>query len=159
MKRGNMPRRKTKPKRRRRVDSPYATKPGKSLTSQREIDVANRQAFRQEAQRQRVCAVCGEAGSFDAHHVIEKKYLKANNLPLYNTENSLRLCDEQTDNDCHGGHTSGMRRIPLRCLTDRNIQYAFYLLGPAAYYYLKARYTGEDERVERAFAELEDDAA
>lgn len=144
MKRGGPLKRKKQMKRggplrskRKRVNSPYGTK-AKPLRG-KEIDIANSQAFRQAARDQRCCQVpsCESTGAFDAHHVVEKQYLKANHLPQFNTENALRICK-----DCHRRHTNKPKsgRIPIRALTIRNVRYAFYLLGGYAYDYLRQHY-------------------
>lgn len=120
----------------------------------REIEEANKRAFKQAAWEQRACAVTDDARDYDeqnrlnweAHHVVEKRWLKANYLPLWDPRNSLRLRP-----DVHSGHTSGLRRVPLTCLTDENIEYAFEVMGAAAFDYLTRLYDGTDPRVERAF--------
>lgn len=114
---------------------------------------ADRAAFDEEALRQRVCAVCGRSDSYDPHHVIERQYLRSHGLPEWNPDDVLRVCDQYSRNRCHSKHTDGSQRIPLTCLSDRNIRHAFYLLGSAAYYYLTNRYEGSDPRIEAAFAE------
>lgn len=147
-------RQRSKPLRRRRKKKPYSKKKLKG----RSLEVANRQAFRLAAERQCRCAKCDRAprnnwdlqNNFDAHHVIEKRYLKSNCLPLFNTENALLLCE-----DCHRGQTNRLRPLPLRCLTDANISYAFYLLRSYAHSYLRMNYTGDDPRVERSLEEQE----
>lgn len=119
------------------------------IIAQAQIDAARR--FRGEAQRQRVCARCGMGGSFDAHHVVEKSWLKARGLPLFDPDNALRLCDEHNKNDCHGKHTRGVKRkdrLHVRCLRDENLAFAFRLMGPAAGSYLRRRYRGTDPRLE-----------
>lgn len=153
MKRGKPLKRGTPGRPRHKINSPYGTKVGKSLTCQREIAIANGQAFKQEARAQRCCAVCGSTGPWEAHHVIEKKYLVANGLPVFCTENSLRLCKEP----CHGRHTRASQRVALTALTDRNIRYAFYLLDGAAYYYLTDHYAGTDSRVDAMKEEYDRD--
>jgi len=133
----------------RKRKNPYAKKQLKGKA----IDIANSQAFRLAAVDQGYCGNCGvpyTGQDFDAHHVIEKRYLKANGLDLFNTDNALLLCEE-----CHRGQTNRLRPLPLECLTDANIQYAFYLLKGYADTYLRRLYTGDDPRVTRALAELE----
>lgn len=132
-----------------------------------DIEIANKQNFRAAARRQRVCAMCGYAGkgpqTWDAHHVVSKSKLKDIGFApeaRYDTRNVLRVCNELAlDRDgkprnCHFKHEHSPRgRIPLSKLTDDNIDYAFEILGPAAYDYLRRRYDGEDQRVDRALQE------
>lgn len=123
------------------------------IIKQAEIDAKRR--FRQTAKEQRVCAVCGRADSFDPHHVVEKQWLVANGFSVveqYDPDNALRVCDRFAQNDCHGKHTRAVKRkhrIHLRCLKTCNLEYAFRVMGIAASPYLRARYRGEDERLER----------
>lgn len=95
------------------------------------------------ARDQRCCAKCGGAGGFEAHHVIERRFLKANQLPQFVSSNALRLCS-----DCHAAHTNRSQPLELRHLTDENIEYAFTLLGQYANSYLRMLYDGEDDRLE-----------
>lgn len=122
------------------------------IIEQARIDAMRR--FHDEARKQRVCARCGSSQHWDAHHVVEKQWLKANGfspIEQYDPDNALRLCDELSDNDCHGKHTRGVRnkhRLHLHNLTDRNLAYAFRVMGPAAGSYLRRKYRGEDERLD-----------
>lgn len=115
--------------------------------------VSNPESFWLEARAQRVCANCGRAGNFDAHHVVEKQELKSRGLPTHDTRGALRLCSPLwgKGSNCHGGQTSKLCKIPLAKLLDVNIEYAFEVLGASAYYYLRRHYVGEDARVEAAF--------
>lgn len=144
----------------RRTAKPKKRKPySGSLKTARDIQIANAKAFKIAAHEQRCCAKCGKrVGSnengapikFDAHHVIEKRYLKANCLPLFDTRNALLLCEW-----CHLGQTNRLRPLELRVLTDANIDYAFYLLKSYADDYLRSLYIGDDPRVKRSLEEQE----
>lgn len=112
-------------------------------------EVHARQLFIEAAREQRCCAKCGKAGGFEAHHVIERRYLKANRLPQFVSLNALRLCS-----DCHAMHTCRSEPLELKHLTDENIEYAFTLLGDKADSYLRSLYSGEDDRLSRAVEEL-----
>ena len=139
LKRTEMKRKTSAPKKRGRNGRGQAH----DIIKQAQIDQQRR--FHAAARDQRVCARCGEGGSFDAHHDVEKKWLKANGQPLYDPDNALRLCDEYTDNDCHGKHTRGVKRkhrLHLRVLRQENLEYAFRVMGPAAGSYLRRRYRG-----------------
>jgi hypothetical protein len=130
------------------------------LKTATDIEKANRRAFRLAAEEQRCCACCGKRiGAigddcypikFEAHHVIEKRYLKANCLPLFDTRNALLLCEW-----CHLGQTNRMRPLKLVVLTDANIDYAFYLLKGYADQYLRSHYEGDDPRLKRSLEEQE----
>lgn len=108
--------------------------------------------FWDAARMQTVCAECGRGGSFDAHHVIERQELRNQGLNEWDLDNALRLCDRPVGG-CHQNHTAASKRVRLERLTDRNIDFAFRALGPAAYDYLKRRYGGDDPRVERKLKE------
>lgn len=108
--------------------------------------------FRQAAQRQRVCQMCGKAGgNWHPHHVVYAQHLKKAGAPIYDARNSMRLCVE-----CHASHHNRSKVIPLAKLTLEHIQYAFEKLGLAAHYYLNQRYDGPDERVDQILKEEED---
>jgi hypothetical protein len=144
------------------------------------MPVSNPQSFRLEAQWQRVCAVCGLARPFQAHHVVDQAELRNLGIPKvdqYDTRNALRLCQVFGGflmKDLVGG---GVRSEPCRChfqhenkvdgcvvklqmLLDQNIEYAAEVMGAGrAYEYLHREYddTEEDPRVEALLvtAELE----
>lgn len=122
------------------------------IITQAVIDAQRR--FHGAAKGQRVCQRCGHGGSFDAHHVIEKAWLKANGfskVEWYDPDNALRLCDEMNTNDCHGKHTRGVRskdRLHLNNLRQCNLDYAFRVMGARASSYLRRKYRGEDARLE-----------
>ncbi len=101
--------------------------------------------FVEAARRQRVCAVTGKGGAFDPHHVVEQQWLKREGLPLDDRRNALRL-----NPDVHANHTTGAAKVPLRCLTDENVEYVFEVMGVRAMDYLERKYDGTDPRVERA---------
>lgn len=121
----------------------------------REIDSANKRAFKQASFDQRVCAVCGRGATINvdgtklpnpwqAHHVVEKQKLRAEGRMdlVWDIRNSLRLCEEP----CHGRHTRGNQRVKLSALTDDNYEFAWYVLGMASADYLRSRYNGTDPR-------------
>lgn len=136
-----------------------ALRRNRHLRTALDIEIANKQAFRQAAVDQRFCAVCehpGKPHTYDAHHVVPKSKLKKEGFEesdRYDTRNCLRVCNEYGGN-CHQGHTDAMRKIPLSALTDDNIAYAFEILGARAYYLLHRQYAGDDERVETALKEV-----
>jgi hypothetical protein len=121
---------------------------------------AAREGFRRAAWLQRACAVTGDARDWDpkigknweAHHVVEAAELKRRNRfdVLWDERNALRLRP-----DIHRRHTNRMEPVPLRCLSQENIDFAFEVLGASARDYLETKYTGSDARVQRAFEVVE----
>jgi hypothetical protein len=107
--------------------------------------------FRQEAQKQRCCQMCGNAQSgWHPHHVIYAQHLKLEGHPVYDTRNAMRLCVE-----CHASHHNRSIVIPLFKLRDMHIEYAFLKMGAKAHYYLSQRYEGQDERLDIWLAKVE----
>lgn len=108
------------------------------------------QVFWEAARDQGRCAVSGYAGrDWQAHHVVERQELHRRREDEWDPRNALRL-----KRRVHEQHTIAKERIPLKCLTDENIRYAVELMGVAAHPYLKRYYSGHDERLELAIAEL-----
>lgn len=108
------------------------------------------QAFWEAARDQGVCAVTGYRGrDWEAHHVVEAQELRGRRVNEWDPRNALRLSRR-----VHERHTLALKRVPLNCLTDENIEYAVELMGVGAYPYLKRYYSGHDERLELAIAEL-----
>jgi len=123
-----------------------------SSLSQRGAEREERRRFAEAAWRQRACAATFDARdwvatgkNWEAHHVVEKRWLRGHRLPLWNERNALRLRP-----DVHRKHTNRSEIIELRLLTDDNIAYAFEIMGPAAEEYLERIYRGPDDRVQRA---------
>jgi hypothetical protein len=116
--------------------------------------ISNKASFRAEAAFQRCCqnpACKKPSAAWHPHHVIYEQELRGRGLPLYDTRNALRLCIR-----CHGDH-HGIRPVPLTCLRDCNIAYAFKVLGGSASYYLKRHYAGEDPRIDEHERTLNDE--
>jgi hypothetical protein len=105
--------------------------------------ISNPASFRAEAQFQRVCAVCGNPGEFDAHHVVAKQTLKKRGLVhrLYDPRNALRLCDR-----CHAEETACTLKVDTSELTDDNICFVWEVLKEAGQNYLERHYTGVERR-------------
>lgn len=56
--------------------------------------------------------------------------------------------------ECHASHHLRVHVIPLVALPASALEFAVELLGgPAAYEYLRRRYSGRDERLERVLHE------
>lgn len=114
------------------------------------VQIELKRAFRAAALAQRVCAVTGSNGAWDAHHVIEAQELRRRGGDdLWNTRNALRLARR-----VHERHTTATELVPLKALTDENLEFAVDLMGLSAYVYLTRHYAGRDERLELLIAEL-----
>lgn len=131
-----------------------------SLRQQKEAETELRRAFAEAAWAQRQCAVTKDmrdraigqikgGRNFEAHHVIEKSWLKRHGFgPTYiwDTRNALRLRP-----DVHRQHTNRSKPVPAICLLDQNIKFAFEVMGPIAEEYLHRIYSGGPEpRIQRA---------
>ena len=77
------------------------------------------------------------------HHVIYEQHVRAAGGDRFDSANALRLCAS-----CHASHHRRGRPVPLTALRDENFEFAFALLGPAAFDYLKRRYAGDDSRLD-----------
>lgn len=111
---------------------------------------AQRARFHDTARAQRVCAVTRVIGPWQAHHVIEAQEIKRRGGDIWDPRNALRLSVR-----AHERHTLAVRRVKLTELRDENLEFAFELMGAAAYVYLTRMYAGFDLRVELLLAELE----
>jgi hypothetical protein len=105
------------------------------------------------SQMKEVCEApwCDGRGPFDSHHVIYRQEVRRRGGDQGDPENSLTLC-----HGCHSSHHRRGRVIPLTALRDENIQWAFGLMGAAAYNYFKRSYAGDDPRIDAALAALDD---
>lgn len=117
--------------------------------------VCNKASFRAEARYQVVCAYCGKARPFHAHHAVDKAELEKTGLTgklLYDTRNALRLCNGPTPGTrCHLQFENRRIVITTKMLTDDNIEYAFEKLGASAADYLRREYddvANPDPRIE-----------
>lgn len=107
-------------------------------------------AFIEAARSQCVCAVTRQGGAFDPHHVVEQQWLKREGFPVDDKRNALRL-----NPDVHANHTTKVKKVPMRCLLDSNLEYAFEVMGVRAIDYLERNYEGTDPRFERAAEDAE----
>lgn len=117
--------------------------------------LSNWQSFRAEARFQRVCAVCGAAGDFQAHHVVYEQVLSTKGFrkpDRYDTRNALRLCN-RLGPDCHNAHHNRVVTIKTTLLKDANVAYAFIVLGPFAADWLRRYY--DDSEPDPRISELE----
>jgi hypothetical protein len=113
------------------------------------LSIANRESFKAEARWQVACAACGKVGRpFQAHHVVDmatlRNYCGLRGNALYDTRNSMRLCEGLDTDRCHMQFENRRIRISTRKLTDDNIEYAFEVLGLYAIDYLRQEYDDSD---------------
>lgn len=122
--------------------------------------VCSKEAFHAEARWQGLCVNCDEGGAFHAHHVVDKQTLKnrcgLSGRDLYDTRNSMRLCNNLDGKRCHMNFEwgNGSLKIATQKLSDENIEYAFEKLGTYAADYLRREYddSDPDPRIERQLA-------
>lgn len=89
-----------------------------------------------------LCRSCWRRPAIHQHHVTYKVKVLIEGGDLYSPLNALALCGP-----CHAGHHLASDRVSLASLRDENYAFAFALLGPAAYDYLRRRYAGDDPRL------------
>lgn len=85
----------------------------------------------------------GAATKLDEHHVVYRQHIRSHGGDEWNPRDALLLCAA-----CHQSHHKRGRVLPLVALRDENYEYAFELLGPAAYDYLRRYYAGDDPRLD-----------
>ena len=91
------------------------------------------------------CTRCGiGVGAIDLHHVVYEQHVRDAGGEVYDPRDGLTLCRV-----CHAAHHGQQDRgkVPLSLLRDENYEFAFELLGPAAFDYLRRRYAGNDRRL------------
>lgn len=76
------------------------------------------------------------------HHVVYKQEVRRRKGDVSDPRDALRLC-----NSCHPAHHHRSRPVPLAALRDENYEFAFELMGVAAFDYLRRRYAGGDPRL------------
>lgn len=98
------------------------------------------------------CVVCGSSDRLHLHHVVYDQHVRSQGGNRWDPADSLTLCI-----GCHCRHHANPNwALPRTYLRDENYEFAFELMGPAAYDYLRRRYSGDDERLDAA---LENDLA
>lgn len=119
-------------------------------------------SFWEEARWQGLCAACGKAGPWQAHHVLYKQVLDRLGIKgdeLHDTRNALRLCTELGGN-CHSRHHWKVRAVRTVELTDDNVMYVFEKLGLYGADWLRRYYddTNADPRISRLESVLQEAA-
>lgn len=101
-------------------------------TRRNPADQRARDAFH-AVSRGKLCVVCGDEIVRWSHHAIYEQHLPAElkNDP----RNALPVGDR-----CHRAHHDAVRRIPVTCLTETNLQFANDVLGEGAGHYVNRRY-------------------
>lgn len=90
------------------------------------------------------CLVCKSRKGLVLHHSTYEKEIRRCGGNKWEPNAGITLCE-----NCHWSqHSPKGIRLPLASLRDENIQYAFSLMGPRAYDYLRRFYSGSDPRVE-----------
>lgn len=90
---------------------------------------------------------CSSAAT-DPHHVVYRNKLATEGKPQWHPDDGLPLC-----RGCHAAHHYAPGAgLPLSCLGDENLAFAFRALGAHAYDYLRRRYAGRDPRLESHLA-------
>lgn len=91
----------------------------------------------------------GCCGSLELHHGVYKQHVRAAGGDVFDPRNALTLGAE-----CHSLHHARVHVFPLAALPDAVYEFAVELFGAQkAYEYLKRRYSGRDERLERVLHE------
>ena len=72
------------------------------------------------------CAVCGERGQLERHHVVSEQHVRREGGDPYALANSMLLglfCR------CHSRHTNAAERLPASAITAQNLAFMVSLLG------------------------------
>lgn len=87
-------------------------------------------------------------GQLAAHHCVYRQEIRRHDGDLWDARNRLVLCA-----GCHSSHHRRGRVIAAAALPSSVLDFACDLLGaPAAYEYLRRRYSGDDPRLEALIA-------
>jgi hypothetical protein len=85
---------------------------------------------------------CGRPAAH-LHHVVSRQECRRRKGSLSDPRNLMQL-----HWDCHLAHHGRSRVIPITKLRDETLEFAFELMGPAAYYYVGRQYGYDDPRLE-----------
>lgn len=96
------------------------------------------------ASKAKKCVLCPSRSNLMLHHVTYEQHVDREGGDISDPRNGLTVCSR-----CHEGH-HGLHRIALVALRDENYAFAVELFGrDAAYEYLRRRYSGADQRLDR----------
>lgn len=84
----------------------------------------------------------GGSRGLSLHHIVYRQHVRRASGDVWDPRNALTLCD-----CCHLAHHRRGRLIPTSVLPDAALDFAFELLGPAAFDYLTRRYGPPDDRL------------
>ena len=90
----------------------------------------------------------GQVVVLNQHHVVYEQHVQNAGGDRWHPDNALALCVS-----CHMSHHQRGRPLPLSALRDENYAFAYELMGPAAYDYLRRYYDGDDERLDALLVE------
>lgn len=126
------------------ANAPDSSWGGKRTTT--DVGSPSQRARFRSAQTECVHPACEHADTrCHEHHVVYEQHVRREGGDVYDPRNALTLCIS-----CHTSHhRRGSRTVPLRVLRDANYEFAFELLGAAAFDYLRRRYTGGDPRLQQ----------
>lgn len=93
--------------------------------------------------RPRCFCGCGQRALPYRHHVVYKQEIVRRGGNVDDPRNLVPIAF-----DCHGDHHGRARPFELGRLPDSAFEFAAELMGPAAFDYLRRRYSGEDSRLE-----------
>lgn len=93
--------------------------------------------------RPRCICGCGQRALPYPHHVIYQQEIVRRGGDVDDPRNLVPIAFS-----CHGNHHGRSRPFELGALPDSVYEFAFELMGPAAFDYLRRRYSGEDARLE-----------
>lgn len=92
------------------------------------------------------CIACPRR-SAHRHHVIYAQHVEREGGDLKDGRNLVWVCFS-----CHGAHHGRSKPFELQRLPDSCFEFAGELMGPAAFDYLRRRYSGEDLRLDALLA-------
>lgn len=125
-----------------------AHKHGRAVSQRNTADYKRRFHSGQTTCQHPGCA--GKSRRLAEHHVVYEQEIRRRKGDIADGRNALCLCQS-----CHAAHHHRNRPVLLRALRDENYEFAFELMGPAAYEYLRRRYGGSDPRLEAWLARIE----
>lgn len=95
----------------------------------------------QGRRRPRCIACAGRA--VHRHHTIYEQHIEREGGDVADDRNLVWVCFQ-----CHGAHHGRSAPLELGMLPDSVFAFAFDLLGPASFDYMRRRYSGDDPRLE-----------
>jgi hypothetical protein len=78
------------------------------------------------------------------HHVVLEQHVDRMGGDIGDPDNALGLCF-----DDHLTHHKQIKKLPISCLHDRNLDFAYKLMGLSASDYFRRHYAGDDPRLDK----------